>query len=71
MGLVGGRVAAAHRGAVEKVQYFAYHPRSPYSVIPGCGVAQIRCSGFSSRGALSTLHELPACLCYVLGMVRF
>ena len=35
MGLVGGRMAAAHRGAVEKVQYFAYHPRSPYSVIPG------------------------------------
>ena len=31
----GRRMAAAHRGAVEKVQYFAYHPRSPYSVIPG------------------------------------
>ena len=64
-------MAAAHRGAVEKVQYFAYHPRSPYSVIPGA-VSQIRCvQASSSRGALSTLHELPACLCYVLGMVRF
>ena len=62
-------MAAAHRGAVEKVQYFAYHPRSPYSVIPGARC--LRFVVFSSRGALSTLHELPACLCYVLGMVRF
>ena len=62
MGLVGRQewhMAAAHRGAVKKVQYFAYHPRSPYSVIPGA-VSQIRCSAPAARCPRCTTARLLA-----------